>query len=1102
MNCPGCGAASVGSNRFCEACGSALPIGCSACGAPLSSGARFCGSCGAAVGSKSGADDAAPSRASEERRLATVLFCDLVGFTSMSESMDHEDVKVLASACTDLMSREVERFGGTVTALMGDSVMAVFGAPVAHEDDPERAVRAATSIRDRIGSIDGAPRELAVHAGINTGEIMAGMFGSGERQDYTAMGDTTNTAARLMSAASTGEILVGELTYAATRHAVSYGDCRMVVAKGKSDAVQAWNVQDAHVPVARPLGTSGFVGRSVELGALTRLWEHVTEASSIEFATLVGMAGIGKTRLAREAISAFGGEAQTFWGRCLAYGEGITYWPLVEIVQAAAGIGHDDAVDVANSKLAALLDSLPAIDDEARSVALAAANLLGLPATSSEGTPEASSIAKGELHWAIGRLLQLLATDRPTVLVFEDLHWAEPTLLEFLSSLAASRAAAPLLVLATARPEVLDASELSIDDDHFLVLRLEGLRDDDCRAMLAELVGSDAQARVKLDALLRNAEGNPLFLEETVRMLATVDALEDGRDLASIPIPTSVQGLIGARLDLIPSEHRRLAQHGSVVGQVFWSGALAHISAASSDLDEGLQGLVTREVLELHRQSTVAGEREFGFRHILIRDVAYGRLPKAERSVLHARCADWFEGLRGGPEELVEFVAFHLEQSCLLGPAFGPESANLPVARAVAALSAAAEKAEHREGLREAHRFYERALALVKDAQSEVAVELRLKRAKMAAALGELFRAAEELRSVEEDAQHLGRFDLRGDALVALANVQLKQGLAGDAKLCLEESRTVAESIGDRMLAVRTSYESSAVKGDFEGDVDGAIEELRGAVAVAIELGSLTLEAEGLLREGNLLVNVGRLAEAQHVLAACVETAERSGSRRDEARATFLLGLVTYYCDGPAPAEELGLRAHEWLERIGDGYMLPQSLRALAKYALSIGRPDLAEERLRAALELSSDGGGWVVVELCRYLSESLVDQGRLEEARKVAARARAAVPEEDGYARSAALLADALPVAAGAEPQAAWDAFTEAIALMKEQQLWMDAAEAELLHAAALARHGRRAEAIELLVRARGVFESSGSHWFVTSIDQRLADLRDERAGAAASAH
>ena len=1047
MRCSSCGVDNSDDHAFCEDCGAALRVACAACGAPLAGDKPFCGACGAPRSPRAPAVQASaappePAPPSEERRLATVLFCDLAGFTSMSERMDPEDVKALATACTDLMREEVVRFGGTVTAIMGDAIMGLFGAPVAHEDDAERAVRAALSIRRRIGTVRGGPMALEVHAGINTGEIMAGVVGSSERPDYTAMGDTTNTAARLMSAAATGTILVGEPTYLATRHVVSYGEPVEITAKGKREPVPAREALDvAAVGAPRPLGVAPFVGRKPELAVIAELWGRVQRDNCVATATIVGPAGIGKTRFLHESVAALAGADQVYWGRCLAYGEGITYWPLMEIVKAAAGVLHDDHVTVASAKLGALLGSLVGVsEDEARSIAIAIANLLAVPVPPL--AVEATPITKGELHWGVGRMLEALALGRPSVLVLEDLHWAEPTLLEFVTDLAGSSAHAPILVLATARPEVLAPGALPGGRDN-PVLRLEGLDEDESRSILADLLGTDPQAARRIEALLRKAEGNPLFLEETVRMLANLGPSEDGNDDAEVPVPSSVQGLIGARLDQLPTEHRRLAQRGSVLGQTLWPGAVSHVSGSTVGVDAGLEGLVAREVLELHDLSSVAGELEYGFRHVLIRDVAYGRLPRGERSVLHDRCADWIAELPGGRDEMIELVAYHLEQACVLAPALGPAAEARPVRRAADALVDAAEKAEHREGIREAHRFYARALDVVGGELPELATELRLKRARMTAAQGELALADEELRVVVDEARRLGRPDLRGHALVALANVHLKLGRAKDAGAWLAEARDAALETDDRRLQVRAAYEFSALRGDFEGDAEGAIAELHTAVTIADELGDRTLVVEGLLREGNLLVNLGLLADAASVVHRCAELASQLESRRDEARATFLLALVTYYRTGPADAEVLGLRAHEWLRRIGDGYFLPQSLRALAKYALSDGRPELAEERLIEALSGATPGGGWVVVELCRYLTEALVDQGRVDDALAAAARARDAVPEEDEYARAAALLATALAAAAASRADEAWPDFVASIAIMEGQQLWIDAAEA-----------------------------------------------------------
>jgi class 3 adenylate cyclase/tetratricopeptide (TPR) repeat protein len=1004
----------------------------------------------------------------------------------MSEGLDPEDVKGLASQCAHVMSAEVQRFGGTVTGIMGDAIMGTFGAPIAHEDDPERAIRAALAMRERIRAQELGPHRLDLHVGVNTGETMAGLIGPQGRQDYTAMGDTTNTAARLMSHAPPGSIYVGAETYRATRQSVVYRQVESIAAKGKREPVGAWEVLEAPpVPQARPLGTAAFVGRSAELGLLVELWERVRQRRVACSLTVVGAAGIGKTRLLREGTAVLEGRPPVLWGRCLPYGEGITYWPLMEMLWSAAGIAPGDDHSVNSARLGRLIESLPIDDpDQIQPIATALANLLALPTTPG-GTFFAADISQGELHWGLQRAFELLAASQNLVLVFEDLHWSEPTLFEFIESLVQS--SAPILVLRSVRPEGLDDRPPLQQDDGHRIARLAGLTDNEASMLLVRLTRGEADAK-RLHRLLNTAGGNPLFLEEMLRMMVSTGMLDaEGlapRSYAEMSIPTSIQGLIGARLDLLPSEQKRLAQHGSVLGLTFWSAAVRQIGGWDNSVERGLDGLVLREVVEARPTSELRGEHEFAFRHMLIRDVAYRRLPKGERAILHGACAKWLGERPGGGEALIEIIAYHLEQACRLAPTIGPRAALRPIQEAVGALVVAAARAEHRDGAREAKRFYSRALELA-GLDRETAVELSVKRARAMVMLGELSAAARELDAAADQARELGRPDVRGHALVTLANIHFKEGRATDAGQCIAEAQALADTLGDRWLQVRSAYELSALRGDLEGNADSAIAALREAIAIADQLGDLSLRLEGHLRMGTLLVNIGKLAEAERECALVTELAKPLGSNRDKARAMYLLSFVAFYRSGPQNARRIATRGLRWQERVGDSYFQVQTLCVLAQCEIAVGAPHLAVPRLRKALALAEESGGWLVVEICRYLVEALLDLGRLQEAAQVAVSARSAVPLESDYANAVALLAEAMVSASGSDPGGAWNGFAEAMRIMESQQLWLFLGEAHVLHARALATAGLLEQARDALRQARALFARLGADAKVVDTDR-----------------
>jgi tetratricopeptide (TPR) repeat protein len=526
-----------------------------------------------------------------------------------------------------------------------------------------------------------------------------------------------------------------------------------------------------------------------------------------------------------------------------------------------------------------------------------------------------------------------------------------------------------------------------------------------------------------------------------------------------------------------------------VIGQTFWSGGVAYIGHWPEPVEPTLEELVARDVVESHAQSDLAGEHEFAFRHMLIRDVAYGRLPRVERAVLHATCAEWLTGHPSQRDELIEIIAYHWEQACRLAPTMGPRVAERPVEQAVASLMRAASKAENREGAREAQRFYERALALVPGA-GQVGVEVRIKRARAMDMLGDLDEAATELTAAAADAAAVRRNDLRGLALVTLAGIHVKQGRFSDAEAELLETQRIAIELGNRELHLRAAYELAELRGGFEGKVDLAVDGLRRAQVMAQALGDRPLLFEAHLRMTTLLFNVAKLVDAGREAELAEQVALRLGSNRDRARAVFCRAMVALYRTGAREARPMALDALKWNERVGDYYYQLQSVRAVAKCELKAGSPERAEEYLSAVLPLARQAGGWLGVEIRRCLIEALVELGRLREATSVLAEARTAIPPEDEYAAAAVLLAQALVSAAGVDNAGAWNDFAEAIRIMEGLQLWLDCAEAQVLHARALAREGLRARAQEELTHARSLFAHVGADAMVAGVDRELTRL------------
>jgi class 3 adenylate cyclase/tetratricopeptide (TPR) repeat protein len=1076
------GPAAAPGNRESAAYTRLVPV-CSECGQDNPAEARFCLACGSPLAARPGP--------AEERKVVTALFCDIVGSTATAEQLDPEDVRARLLPYYRRVREELVRCGGTVEKFIGDAVVALFGAPIAHEDDPERAVRAALAIREALAELNAAESwlDLRVRIGVNTGEALVALGARATEGEALAAGDVLNTAARLQSHAPVNGILVGEATYGATAHAIDYREADQIAAKGKAEPVRAWEAVAARQPPGgRPTSRVSLVGREGELGRLLRAWEDVRASGMPRLEAVLGPPGIGKSRLVAELGAHLDAPGDLHCGRCLSYGEGITYWPVSEIVKAVAGIVRDDTPPVMSSKLGTLLERLRTDrPDELRTIAAALATLVGVP-TTPRGTYAVGEISQAELHWGIRRLLELLAAERPVTLVFEDLHWAEPTLLELISFFA--RGSGPLLLLVTARPELAESERQFLAGAR--VLELDALDEADSAALVAELLGRNELPERTLGTLLGNAGGNPLFLEETVRMLEAGAATAE-RDGESLPVPTSLQTLIGSRLDQLPPEEKALAQHASVIGPVFWPGALKHLDASlNGSIPDRLEALERRDLVRARAASSMVGEREYAFKHILIRDVAYGQLPKRLRTELHIRFAEWTSALPGAEDELVEIVAYHLEQACRVGRQIAQTSVPLPVDAAVAALVRAAEKAERREGIREADRFYARALELAGE-DVGVGLEPRLRRAGTLAALGELHAARHELLDVAAEAVDADRQDLRCESLAALGNIDWKQGRAADGRDHLTEAVAIAQEIGDRRLEIRAVYELAYLRAWLQGESEEATAELERAFVLAEELGDRTLLIGGLMRLGTLFLNRGELVEAERQLTRAASLAGQLASRRDETRALHFLSQVRYYRGHPEDAEQLALQAHEWFQRTGDSHLQIQNLRALAKYALSRADVELAEERLREALPLALEGGGWLVIEVYRYLTEVLILQGRAEEAQELVAFAARNLAEEEVYARAALLVASGLVATAAAEPSSATASFEEALRILEDQRLLIDLAETRVIFGRALRSFGEETGARTELERARALFKRMGALAPLTEIDRVLEELSEE---------
>jgi predicted ATPase/class 3 adenylate cyclase len=1112
--CPGCGEENPDKFRVCGFCGTPLATAepqpaepqtavCPSCGETNPAKFRLCGFCGSPLAS-------APAP-SEERKVITAIFVDLVGSTARSENLDPEDVKALVAPYHAKVRGELEGHGGTFEKFSGDAILALFGTPKAHEDDPERAIRAALAVRQGIAELNEEDEWLDLHirTGIHTGEALVMLGARPGEGEWSAAGDVLNTAARIQSAAPTDGILVSRTTYLATKDSFSFSAADPIQAKGKTEPVEVWEVVGAHDGAASRAETK-LVGRDAELGELVTFCDSLLEERTAGLAALVGSPGVGKSRLLLELVGRVEGRFAVHRGKCLSYGEGITYWPVVEIFKSAAGILQSDDRETSARKLDGFLETLATDDlDELRTIASALSNLIGIP-TTPRGTYATGEISQAELHWGIRRVLQLLAGEQPTAVVIEDLHWAEPTLLELISYILSDEAGAALALIATARPEIEDEAPGFLGNEgRRRTVRLETLDPEMAAALLSDLTGDAAFAETPFaETLIANAGGNPLFLEETVRMLREEGLLDLERwqsdEMRDVPIPTTVQGLISSRLDRLEAKEKQLAHHASVIGSIFWAGAVAQLGAgdegAPEDPRPGLSELERRDFVAHLKASTVENDEEYSFNHILMRDVAYGQVPKGRRAQLHLGFTEWVKNLPSQADEFVEIVAWHLEQACLLAREVARSPIEPPVREAAAMLAEAAGRAERRESLREAHRYYTRALDVLGDDHPDVRVGFRLHRADMAMMLGQLQEATEELLEVWEAATALGRSDVEAEALFLLGDIDQRQGRPAEAEQRLTEAQRLAALTDDARLQARNAYILATFIGDNAGQPEQCVADLRAAMVIAEKIDDRALVAEGLLRIAAQLMSYD-LEAAEPELRRCLEIAADLGSHRLEAEATSWLGFVAYYRGDRDEAERLCLQARTWFERTGDTYFQVQNLiNGLAIFALENGQPQEAEAWLREALPVALQIGGWVVVKTYWHLVEALVSQDRLDDAREIVVFAARSVPEEDPHCRAWLLRAEALVATAAREPVAAAAAFAEALRLFEELEFTLDLAETRFALGLSLRAFGDVTGARVELERARSIFVRIGANIRRDAIDAELAELVEGPAPAGPS--
>jgi class 3 adenylate cyclase/tetratricopeptide (TPR) repeat protein len=1006
--CPGCGSENEAGSAACRSCGEALPV--------------------PGVGG------------GQARKVVTIVFSDITGSTALGEELDPESLRQLMSRYFEETKSVLERHGGTVEKFIGDAVVAVFGVPLTHEDDALRAVRAAAEIRETLAGLN---REfnrswgvtVAARTGINTGEVIAGDPGGG---DAFVTGDAVNLAARLEQSAQPGEIVIGEATHRLVREAVISEDVGRLVLKGKAEPVQAWRVLEV-VPGA--LGwtrrlDSRLVGREAESALLREIFQRSADQGAVELVTLMGAAGVGKSRLTGEFLSTLEGRATTLKGRCLPYGEGITFWPIIAVLRDAAGIGEQDSPDDARRKLSLLLP--PGADRALVGDRLAA--LMGL---------SAESPGIQETFWAVRKLFEHLGAGGPLVVVFDDIQWGEPTFLDLLEYLVDWITTEPVLLVCIARPELLEIRPgWMTGKANGALVALQPLSVRETDALIRNLIEHAEPTEHALARVAEISEGNPLFVEEMLRMLVDDGLLQrvNGRwtvtgDLSRIAIPPTIHALLAARLDRLEREERAVIEQASVVGRVFSWDAVSELSTAQirPRLSTHVRSLLRKELIRPHH-TELGQDDAFRFAHLLIRDAAYHAIPKAIRADLHERLADWFEmtaAERAGEHE--EIIGYHTEQAYLSLLELGPTNDRTESLgkRAAAALNSGGQRAFARGDMPAAANLLSRARMLLSEHQPD-RLELLPQLAFALWEMGDLAGSEAVLAETTEAATRSGDAGLQAQALVLRLSMGMwtnPEGWTAEAETTAPRAIAVFEEVGDeRGLAhawsllglvhlsrahfgpAEAAWREAAAHAHLAGDRRDELESLSWVpltvwagpthVDEGLRLCQEVLESvEGdkkatsscLMAQAVFEAGLGHLGEARKLIARARELLE------DVALTVWLAGPLAQFsgwvellADDPAAAERELRWGYQTLEEIGELGWLSTVVAILAESVFAQGRYDEAE-RLTQISEESADTEDAYSQALWRSVrAKVLARRGELDDAERLAWEAMARADTTD----------------------------------------------------------------------------------------------------------
>ena len=1055
---------------------------CASCGTENSEAARFCNSCGTRLG-------AALESVGESRKTVTVLFVDATSSTALGERIDPESLRALMTSYFDVMRDVIEFHGGAVEKFIGDAVMAVFGVPVVHEDDALRACRAAVEIRGRMAGLADqihAERGATVEwrMGINTGEVVAGDATAGQR---IVTGDAVNVAARLEAAAAPGEILIGADSYALVRTAVEAEPIDALTLKGKAEPVPAWRltaVLDTTFRHTRPL-EAPLVGRRRPLRLLEEAFREAVEERICHLFTILGVAGVGKSRLIDEFVAALGDQAQVAVGRCLAYGHGITYWPVAEAIRHGAGIAEDDSPETTTARLRQVLDAEP----EAERIAAIVGGLLGI-----EGSPPAPD----EIFWAIRKTFEAMARHRPLVLVFDDVHWGEPTFLDLVEHMADWTRDAPILLIVMARAELLEKRPAWGGGKRWATtLSLEPLSEVESEELVASLLG-----RAELPAELRGqigraAEGNPLFVEELLGKLIDDGFLVtagDGwaalGDLRQLTIPPTIQALLAARLDGLGGEERRVIERAAVEGKVFHRGAVTDLTP------EPMRGQVRDRLASLLRmelvrpdQASFAGEEAYRFRHLLIRDAAYQALAKQTRSELHERFAAWLERVAADRlAEYEEIVAYHLEQAYRYRVELGPpdEHARELAMRAGTLLADAGLRADGRGDVPASVDLLGRAVELLPEDVP--------RRRRLLFTLGvRCFDGGDGPRAERILADAVAEGDRAGDeggsALAALGLVAVRMSMRST-----ELTEALRETEGLALTLARAGDEAGARLAQawaafmlFSIGRAGEATERARSLLESGEGDEMWQREAAMARGVSLVHGPTPVEEAIRDIQARIDQADgarwRQGGYRGISRLRILQGRF-------AEARELSARGRAVFEELGNREQMASSLEEQGEMEHRAGNPAEGARLIREGYDaMTAIGDQSFASTIAASLGEALVDLGDDGEAWRFGTIARDTSATDDVISQATGRAVQARVLSRRGDHDAAEALANEAAAIMARTDYLAQHGHVLLHQAHVLHEGGKVDQALAAAREALDLYEQKGATFFVEQAQGLIDD-------------